>query len=139
MIFIKIKCKVYFLNQFLFILFNKLYPSFILSLICNLSLVLTNIILLAARLVKILQNAMSCLVIWLTKLSKSIIILPEMIRAWFTWCLVRCMVKKWDLRQRGLGFNRITTNLAKNKLKEGRTVCKSVFLGTFQLGSQRFD
>ena len=37
----------------------------------------------------------------------------------------------WDLQRRGSGFDGIITSLVKEKLREGRTVYKIVFMRTF--------
>ena len=69
---------------------------------------------------------------WLRKLLKSVIILAVIVRAWFIWYLVRCVVNnKYDQQQRGSAFDVIITSLANEKLREGRTACKGIFTSTF--------
>ena len=49
-------------------------------------------------------------------------------------CLIPCKVcgKQYiGSKQRGSGFDGIITSLAKEKLREGRTACKGIFMSTF--------
>ena len=100
------------------------------STVSNVLLVPINVILLVARLLK---NAISFPVMWLRKLLKSIIILIVIVRAWSIWYPVRRVTSSmWYLQWRGSGCDGIIIQvLPMKKLREGKTVYKSIFMNNF--------